>query len=598
MARKRIPALSIILILFTGILFFSGCDEEKKQLVKPSLLSADLIDPQTVQLTWRDNSTTEDGCVIERSVNGGGFVTIETTQSNVKSFLDTTIDDDMEYAYRVYAFEGNDKTGYSNTVTINTESSAPESPDSLIANQVSSISISLSWTDNADNEVSFVIERKSTGDFAEVESLSANTTDWQDTALAPSTEYTYRIKAVNTAGSSPWSETATASTGELPLTVPDAPGSVTATPQSSNTIRLAWTDNADNEVSFVIERKTTGDFAEVESLNANTTIWIDTSLAASTEYTYRIKAVNTSGNSDWSDSVTAATLASGQLKYIADHTVAKEVVLRSIPESAINNAKQNLHIMYCGTSHSSQTRDGMNALQTYKAGDSTLFSVTFNGEPENNSLDMDYRPGSPVDVYSEASDLSHDGVDSSGNTQYYHKTIEYLDHAEHSDVNVVMWSWCSIDGHNVQTYLNNFDKLIEMYKAGGSKGRTSDNSVTFVWMTGYAIGNQGTNPDAGSSPYVNHKAIVDHCIANNYFCLDYWSHDTHDYETDELYPYAQGNSPTHLLNWMNAHPGEWYECNPAHAAEYDLLGNRRAYAAWWLWARIAGWNGTFEDAGL
>ncbi len=280
-------------------------------------------------------------------------------------------------------------------------------------------------------------------------------------------------------------------------------------------------------------------------------------------------------------------------KFVADHTVAKESVLRQIPVWAINAAKDNLHIMYCGTSHSSQVRDGMYHLQSYKEGDDSLFAVTFDGDPVEGSLDIDYRPTSPVNVYS-ARDLSNDSIDQHGHTDYYYTTIEYLDHPEHADVNVVMWSWCSISGHDVQRYIDNFDDLIEMYSAGGSKGRTAENAVTFVWMSGYARGSDGIDPDAAHSPYVNHQAIVDHCNTYGDFCLDYWSHDTHDYETDEFYPYAQGNSPEHLLDWMNSNPDDWYACNPAHAADYDLLGNRRAYAAWWIWARIAGWDGTLE----
>jgi hypothetical protein len=283
---------------------------------------------------------------------------------------------------------------------------------------------------------------------------------------------------------------------------------------------------------------------------------------------------------------------SSEEDYIADYTVAKETVLRSIPVAAINQARNKLHIMYCGTSHSSQTTDGMDHLQDYKPGDDTLFAVTFTGNPVSGKLDIHYRPTGSVNVYS-ASDLSHDSTDSDGHTAYFYRTVEYLDHPDYQDVNVVMWSWCSIDGHDVEIYLDNFTELIEMYKAGGSKGRTSDNQVTFVFMTGYASGSKGDTPEPPyiRSPYQNHKRIVDFCKANQYFCLDYWSQDTHHYETDVYYPLAQGNEPTHLLEWMNDHPGEWYECNPAHASEYDLLGNRRAYAAWWLWARIAGWDG-------
>lgn len=289
-------------------------------------------------------------------------------------------------------------------------------------------------------------------------------------------------------------------------------------------------------------------------------------------------------------------------EYIADYKVARESVLRGIPVRFIEAAKSNLHIMYCGTSHSSQTVDGMRGLMQYKTGDNTLFAVTFNGVPVAGSLDIHYRPSGPYT----ASDLSHDSVDAQGKTQYYYRTIEYLDNPAYADVNVVMWSWCSIDGHDVQVYLDNFQALINMYRAGGSKGRTAANAVRFVFMTGYASGGYGDTPEPPyiHSPYQNHKRIVDFCKANGYFCLDYWSQDTYEYETDAYKPTEDGNDNVQHKAYTDSHTVgvDWFQCRdygsgsvslPAHANQH-LTGNRRAYGAWWIWARLAGWNGSEE----
>jgi hypothetical protein len=45
------------------------------------------------------------------------------------------------------------------------------------------------------------------------------------------------------------------------------------------------------------------------------------------------------------------------------------------------------------------------------------------------------------------------------------------------------------------------------------------------------------------------------------------------------------------VDWQNDHTEgmDWYDCSSAHSVE--LNANRKAYAAWWLWARLAGWEG-------
>ena len=42
------------------------------------------------------------------------------------------------------------------------------------------------------------------------------------------------------------------------------------------------------------------------------------------------------------------------------------------------------------------------------------------------------------------------------------------------------------------------------------------------------------------------------------------------------------------VEWQNANPGKWYDCYSAHSQ--PLNANLKAYAAWWLWAKLTGWT--------
>ncbi len=52
-----------------------------------------------------------------------------------------------------------------------------------------------------------------------------------------------------------------------------------------------------------------------------------------------------------------------------------------------------------------------------------------------------------------------------------------------------------------------------------------------------------------------------------------------------------GQARNWALEWQNSHTEgvDWYSCSSAHSVA--LNANLKAYAAWWMWARLAGWNG-------
>jgi hypothetical protein len=93
-------------------------------------------------------------------------------------------------------------------------------------------------------------------------------------------------------------------------TVPVAPSGLVATASSSSVVDLVWSDNASDETGYVVERSLTGAGAwsvVAGSLPAGTTGFRDSGLSASTQYFYRVKAVNAAGSSGYSNTASATT---------------------------------------------------------------------------------------------------------------------------------------------------------------------------------------------------------------------------------------------------------------------------------------------------
>jgi hypothetical protein len=97
-----------------------------------------------------------------------------------------------------------------------------------------------------------------------------------------------------------------------PPTTPNAPSGLNASTVGSSQINLTWTDNSGDETGFYIERcqgaGCTG-FTQIAMVSANTTLFANTGLAASTAYRYRVRAYNGAGNSSYSNTADATTAA-------------------------------------------------------------------------------------------------------------------------------------------------------------------------------------------------------------------------------------------------------------------------------------------------
>ena len=260
-----------------------------------------------------------------------------------------------------------------------------------------------------------------------------------------------------------------------------------------------------------------------------------------------------------------------QTSIVANHNSAK---LSIIPANWIDSAKTKLHIAYGHTSHGSQIITGMEGLENWKGS-----QYAFNEGGTNGALDIDDY------AFSGASDLGNPNF-----TAWESATRTYLNSASNADVNVVIWSWCgqvsSATEENINTYLTLMNGLENDYP-----------NVKFVYMTGHLDGS-GLNGNLNS----RNDQIRNYCDLNNKILYDF--NDIESYDPDGSYYLdkdandncdydSDGNGSLDknwAIDWQNSHTinVDWYDCSAAHSQA--LNGNLKAYAAWWLWAKLAGWD--------
>ncbi len=226
------------------------------------------------------------------------------------------------YRFRVRANDAaGNLSGYSNIVAPRTQAgdtTRPSAPTGLTAVAASSVQVNLNWTASTDNVgvTGYRVERcQGAGCTAFAEIASPLTTSHADTGRTPATVYRYRVRATDAAGNlSTYSGIATVTTPSVPdTTAPSAPAGLSATAGGPGQIGLAWTAATDNVgvTGYRVERcQGAGCTNFTQVATPAGTSFGDIGLAPSTSYSYRVRAVDASGNLGGYSNVASATTSS------------------------------------------------------------------------------------------------------------------------------------------------------------------------------------------------------------------------------------------------------------------------------------------------
>jgi FtsP/CotA-like multicopper oxidase with cupredoxin domain len=275
-----------------------------------------------VDLAWSDDSLNETAFIVERAAFADGpWQPLTSLPADSTAYSDPIGNTNQLYYYRVYAVNtvGDTETSGFPTMTASSEPSnvasvgtvqgqPPADPTNMTATAQAGPQVLLSWSDNANNETGFVIERAvGAGAFTPLVTVGARngtgSVSYTDTTVTAGTSYTYRVAAVNSAGLSGYT-----SSDEVTVAgSPASPAPVTATAQTQGNrnarVTLTW-NNVDNETGYTIQRATNAAFTAnvvTVTVGADVTTYTTGNVARNTPFYFRVNAVNGAGASAWAN---------------------------------------------------------------------------------------------------------------------------------------------------------------------------------------------------------------------------------------------------------------------------------------------------------
>ncbi len=218
---------------------------------------------------------------------------------------DLFIGSSIDY-YLIY-YDWNETSLKSNNVSdvhVVTTVNPPYAPFNLKLINLTPSSVNLSWKDSSILVSNYEIWRKINfdGTYQKYLEVEENVFNINDENLDPAIMYSYKLKGFNQFGGSEFSDEVNTfgvgSSGDL-----YPPTNLIATARGTILVRLAWTDNSENENLFAIERRQENEeFLKIGVVDRNVTNFADSAngLVAGGKYYYRIKAYSNS-DSAWSN---------------------------------------------------------------------------------------------------------------------------------------------------------------------------------------------------------------------------------------------------------------------------------------------------------
>jgi len=248
--------------------------------------------PETPQIT--ETYTTQSAITINwDAVDKATGYEIEADGKIISTDLETTYTDeglqpDTSHKYRVRSVNDGGSSEWSPYKEISTLPNPPEIPGNLTGKPAMK-NITLTWEvpDRAEG-----YELEVNGRIIQVE-----TNTYIHEGLSTNTSHKYRIRAYNKGGKSQWSEPVTVTTWP---DIPSVPTNIMATAEQ-NSITLTWYSSPYAE-SYDLQ------VDEKDTVNIKGMSYTNESLTPGTEHSYKIRAVNISGNGEWSNSIEISTL--------------------------------------------------------------------------------------------------------------------------------------------------------------------------------------------------------------------------------------------------------------------------------------------------
>lgn len=275
----------------------------------PTELNAINITKNSFVLTWKDNSNNETGFRIYKldSIDGL-FKLSQTVASNVKQLSVANLQPNTSHTYKLRAYNSDGSSAYTNELKVTTlPLQPPVAPITLIYDSLAAESVSLAWTDRSNNEKGFYVYRSvsETTGYQLIHTTGSNQNTYKNTNLAAGTSYYFRVRAYNDDGISAYTNTLRIIT----LNPPRSPTDLMLISKSKTAVSFEWMDNADNETGLIVEKSVNNDhqFTQIDTLNPDTSQYIDQNLLSNTLYFYRLAAFNLDGSSKYSDTLKVQT---------------------------------------------------------------------------------------------------------------------------------------------------------------------------------------------------------------------------------------------------------------------------------------------------